>query len=70
MDSPTLILTDLPELSDESAGQLLVFHYAFINELENRYRNQFRRYYQSLAALETPEPPEDDLFEGFDEIPF
>ena len=70
MDSPTLILTDLPELSDESAGQLLDFLYLFLNEFENRYRNQLQRYYQSLAVTDPLEPPEDDLFEGFDEIPF
>ncbi len=70
MDSPTLILTDLPELSDESAGQLIEFLYAFVNAYENRYRDQLSRYYQSLEVPEPPEPPEDDLFVGFDDIPF
>ncbi len=70
MDSPSMILTDLPELSDESAGQLLEFLYTFVNEFENRYRDQLSRYYQSLEVLEPPESPEDDLFAGFDEIPF
>jgi len=70
MDSPTLILTELPELSDESAGQLIEFLYVFVNAFERRYNTQLRRYYQSLAVPEPPEPPDDDLFEGFDEIPF
>ena len=71
MDSPTLILTELPELSDESAGQLLDILYALVNAFESRYNTQLRRYYQSLAVPEPPEPPDDDLCEGFDdEIPF
>lgn len=71
MDSPTLILTELPELSDESAGQLLDILYALVNAFEGRYNTQLRRYYQSLAVPEPPEPPDDDLCEGFDdEIPF
>lgn len=67
MDSAPLILTDLPELTDESAGQLNEFLYAFINTFECRYSAQLRRYYQSLAE---PEPPQEDLFMDFDEIPF
>ncbi len=70
MDSPSLILTDLPELSDESAGHLIEFLYAFVNEYENQYRNQLSRYYLSLEVPDPPEPPEDDLFAGFDDIPF
>ncbi len=70
MDSPSLIPTELPELSDESVGQLLDFLYSFVSEFESRYHDQLGRYYQSLAVPEPPEPPEDDLFVGFDEIPF
>lgn len=70
MDTPTLILTDLPELSDESAGQLSEFLYAFIGAFEVRYYSPLQRYYQTHAVQHPPEPPEDDLFDGFDEIPF
>ncbi len=69
MDSPTLILTGLPELSDESAGQLTEFLYAFIGAFEVRYYSQLRRYYQIHAIPEPPNPPEDDSFENNDEIP-
>ncbi len=70
MDSPTLILTDLPELSDESAGQITEFLYAFIGAFEARYYTQLQQYYKTKEIQEPPEPPEDDLFEGFDKIPF
>ncbi len=74
MDSPTLILTGLPELSDESAGQLNDFLNSFISAFEDRYYTQLQRYYQLQSTIpkpsEPPEPPEADLFHGFDEIPF
>jgi hypothetical protein len=76
MDTAPLILTDLPELTDESAGQLLDWLNALVMAFENRYDTQLRRYYQVHAVVEPPEPGEprepreDDLFEGFDEIPF
>ena len=68
MESAPLILTDLPELTDESAAQLLDFLYTFVNEFENHYYPQLHRYYQSQEA-EQPEPPQEDLFANFDEIP-
>ena len=73
MDTAPLILTDLPKLTDESAGQILDFLNTFVTAFEDRYYTQLRRYYQVHAIPEPPEPrksPEDDLFEGFDEIPF
>ncbi len=74
MDSPTLILTRLPELSDESAGQIHDFLNSFVNAFEDRYYTQLQRYYQLQSIMpepsEPPEPPEADLFHGFDEIPF
>jgi hypothetical protein len=73
MDSPTLILTELPELTDESAGHIHSFLNAFETAFEEKYYTQLRRYYQLHAMPEPPEPwepSEDDLFEGFDEIPF
>jgi hypothetical protein len=70
MDTPTLIVTNLPELSDENAGQLHDFLNAFATAFEERYYCQLCRYYQAHAMPEPPIPLEDDLFEGFDEIPF
>mgnify|MGYP006928209582 CR=1 FL=1 len=70
MDSPTLILTDFPELCDEGAGQIHEFLNSFVNAFEERYYTQLREYYQLTARPTPPGPPEDDLFEGFDEIPF
>ena len=70
MDTPTLIVTDLPELSDESAGQLYDFLNAFVTAYEERYNTQLRRYYELQAIPEPQEPPDDVWFEGFDEIPF
>ena len=68
MDSPTLILTDLPELSDQSAGQLHDFLSTFVYEFEERYNTQLRRYYLSLT--EPTEMPDDDFVPDFDELPF
>lgn len=73
MDTAPLILTDLPELTDESAGQLLDWLNAFVTAFEERYYTQLHQYYQLQAVAEPPEPrntSEDDLFEGFDEMPF
>ena len=70
MDTPTLILTDLPELSDESAGQLHDFLNVFVTVFEERYYTQLHRYYNLQTIPEPREPPDDDLFEGFDKIPF
>jgi hypothetical protein len=71
MDSPTLILTRLPELSDDSAGQIHDFINSFVNAFEDRYYAQLQRYYQLQSIIpEPPETPEADLFDGFDEIPF
>ncbi len=65
MNPQSLILADPPELSDEAASEMLDFLYGFITAFENHYATQLRRYHQPI------EPPEPDLFEGFDdEIPF
>jgi hypothetical protein len=55
------MLADPPELSDETASEMLDFLYQLVNAFENQYANHLRRYYQST------EPPEPDLFEDFDD---
>lgn len=73
MDTPTLIVTELPELSDESAGQILEFMYAFESAFASRYYTQLRRYYQlngKPKPSESGEPTDDQYFFKFDEIPF
>jgi len=61
MNTPSLMLADPPELSDESATEMLDFLYQFVTAFENQYATQLRRYYQST------EPPQPDLFEDFDD---
>ncbi len=61
MNSPQMILNDLPELSDEAAAQMLDFLYELVTAFENYYGPQLRRYHE-------PEPlPQYDLFEDFEE---
>jgi len=69
MDTAPLILTGLPELTDESAAQIHDFLNVFVTVFEERYYTQLNRYYNLQTIPETQEP-DDDLFEGFDEIPF
>ncbi len=61
MTIPSLMLADPPELSDETASEVLDFLYQLTTAFENKYANQLRRYYQST------EPPQPDLFEDFDD---
>ncbi len=65
MDTPTLIVTELPELYDESAGQILAFLQAFVSAFESRYYTQLRQYYLSQDISEPP----DDYVPDFDELP-
>ncbi len=68
MDTPTLIVAELPELSDESAGQILDFIQAFSSAFEKRYYTQLRQYYLSHAV--PTEIYDDDFVPDFDELPF
>ena len=64
MDTPSLILADPPELSAETASEMLDFLYQLVTAFENQYANQLRQYQHSA------EPPESDRcedFKGFDD---
>ena len=61
MNTPSLMLVEPPELTDETASEMLDFLYQLVNAFENQYGNQLRRHYQST---ELPQP---DLFEDFDD---
>jgi len=65
MNPSSMMLVEPPELSDESATEMLDFLYELINAFENHYGAQLRRYqYDSVRAQR-------DLFEDFeDELPF
>jgi len=64
MNTPLLMLVDPPELSAESASEMLDFLYQLLTAFENQYANQLRQYYHSA------EPPEPDRVEDFeDELP-
>ena len=55
------MLVDPPQLSVQSASEILDFLYELINAFENHYANQLRRNHQPA------EPPEPDLFESLDD---
>jgi hypothetical protein len=61
MDTPSLILADPPELSAETASEMLDFLYQLVTAFENQYANQLRQYHHSA------EPPEPDRVEDFDD---
>jgi hypothetical protein len=61
MDTPSLILADPPELSAETASEMLDFLYQLVTAFENQYANQLRQSYPST------EPPEPDRVEDFDD---
>lgn len=61
MNIPSLMLADPPELSAETAAEMLDFLYQLINAFENQYCNQLRHYYHSA------ETPESELVEDFDD---
>jgi len=60
MNTPLLMLVDPPELSAESAAEMLDFLYQLVNAFENQYRNQLRQCYHSAE-------PEPDLVDDFDD---
>jgi len=61
MNTPLLMLVDPPELSAESAAEMLDFLYQLLNAFENQYSNQLRTAYRSV------EPAKPDLFNDFDD---
>ncbi len=64
MNTPLLMLVDPPELSTESASEMLDFLYQLVNAFENQYSDQLRQCYH---AAELPEPDPVDDFD--DELP-
>lgn len=46
-----------PELSDETAAQLLDFLYELTTAFENAYYDQLHRYYASFDHSEDQQPP-------------
>jgi hypothetical protein len=62
-----LMLLQAPQLSDETAAEILDFLYHLTEAFESCYYGQLRRYEQSL---EPEEPLHPDLFDDlYDELP-
>lgn len=62
MTTPSLKLANPPELTDESASEMLEFLYQLLNAFENQYANHLRRYHRPT------EPLHPDLFEDLDDL--
>jgi hypothetical protein len=64
MNLQSLLFVDPPDLSDETASEILDFLYELTTAFENHYAAQLRRYYQEGDRSQP------DLFEDFsDELP-
>jgi len=64
MNLQSLLFVDPPDLSDETASEILDFLYELTTAFENHYAAQLRRYYQE------DDRSQQDLFEDFnDELP-
>lgn len=61
MNTPSLMLADPPELSAETAAEMLDFLYQLVNAFEHQYASQLRQYYRSVETAES------DLVEDFDD---
>ena len=61
MNTPSLMLADPPELSTETAVEMLDFLYQLITAFENQYANQLR------CSHHSAEPPEPDPVDDFDD---
>jgi len=57
MNPCSLLFLDPPDLSDETASEMLDFLYEFTTAFENQYTAQLRRYYQEADRSQQ------DLFE-------
>lgn len=65
-EPPSLILGDAPDLSDQTASEVLEFLYQLVNAFEGRYGPQLRHYYQDCQSRES----QPDLFDNFeDDLP-
>ena len=58
---PSLLFVDPPELSDQTASEILDFLYQLSTAFENHYADQLRRYYQHL---ETDPSQQQNLFDS------
>jgi hypothetical protein len=69
MYPPSLLFLDPPDLSDESASQMLDFLYQITAAFESQYIAQIKRYYE---MGEDGEQTQSDLFEvpGHESPPF
>jgi len=64
MNLQSLLFVDPPDLSDETASEMLDFLHELTTAFENHYAAQLRRYYQK------GDRSQQDLFEDFnDELP-
>ena len=64
MNLQPLLFLGPPDLSDETASEMLDFLFQLTTAFENHYAGQLRRYYQE------GDPSQPDLFEDFnDELP-
>ncbi len=61
MELKSLMLVEPPDISDESAAEMLDFLYELINAFENSYRQQLLRYQRQ------PDDTQPDLFDGLDD---
>lgn len=61
MNLQSLLLLEPPELSDETACEMLDFMYQLTAAFENHYAPQLRRYYQQADRSQV------DLFEDFND---
>ncbi len=64
MNPLQLMFIDPPQLSDETASEVLDFLYELANAFEDHYGNQLRQYYASRAST-----PFDVMDEFNDELP-
>ena len=60
MDTQSLLFVNPPELSDETASEMLDFLYALTTAFENHYAAQLLRYYRE------GDRSQQDLFEDVD----
>lgn len=62
MTTPSLKLADPPELTDESASEMVEFLYQLLDAFENQYAHQLRRFHRPTQL------PQPDLFEDLDDL--
>lgn len=58
----TLLIIEMPELSDEVVGEIYHFLHTLIMAFESHYISQLRQYHQDSPLEEDIDDPIDDLF--------